>query len=181
MIVVEGMDNSGKTTLVSRLRFATGASVIKSCGPQEDYKDLFLWTRQQLERPNTRPLYIYDRFTIISDPIYSSVIRDKNPFFEHPEGRLLIEEFLKQEPLIIYCNPGLERITKFGKRAQMEGVIENAEELFEKYEEMIRYLRVRGGHVKNFDYNSWGDTREVGISVVEYIRSRLEKGGYFNG
>lgn len=181
MIVVEGMDNSGKTTLVSRLRFAIGARVVKSCGPKDKDEDLFDWTRKQLERPNTRPLYIYDRFSVISDPVYSPVIRGKNPFFDHREGELLIEEFIKQEPLIIYCNPGLERITNFGEREQMEGVISNVENLLKEYDEVIRYLRVKGSHIKKYDYASWGDTREVGITVVEYIRSRLEKGGRFNG
>lgn len=144
MIIVEGMDNTGKTTLVEKLAEYFGLEIVKSPGPQRyrelfDNADLYIHTAEKLKEKDELKEYpfIHDRFPIFSDIVYS-ILRSINPFEELEEGKWLRERLYKVKPAIIYCRPDTETILSFKDgREQMEGVKPKGKELLSRYDHII--------------------------------------------
>lgn len=142
MIVVEGMDNTGKTTLVNKLAEEFDLKVVKSPGPvDQGLENSLKWMQETLENKDLQ--VIYDRYPLISERIYGPIIRKKDilaPYWDK-----LVRKFLLREPLLIYCRPPIKDILNFGEREQMEGVIERAEELAELYDEYMKWFSKKMG------------------------------------
>lgn len=96
MIVIEGVDAAGKSTLANYLARVLHAPIQVSGGPPRHRGD----TTERCERyaklsPNT----IFDRHPAISEPIYSSVLgREIDLDYEQ------VDAFYASNPLIIYCD-----------------------------------------------------------------------------
>lgn len=95
MIVIEGIDNAGKSTLAAQLSQRLGIRVITSPGPQKG-SELIRRVERCLEKPHA----IFDRHPCVSDVIYST-LRGKRS--DIPLS--LIEQFYRSRPLFIYCAP----------------------------------------------------------------------------
>ena len=156
-IIVEGMDNTGKTTLIQRIirEYARGYSSAKvSLGPNCSEKEQRYWLEMSLEQVIKCPndLLIFDRFLPICDTIYGNVLRGGS-LWNIKDG--IIKEILsKYNPLIIYCRPDMDKIIGFEDgRDQMEGVEENARLLVETYDETMDYLISLGYQVITYDYD----------------------------
>ena len=142
-IIVIGMDNTGKTTLVEGLKKAyndyasgiqdrkailpeelqgeidrisqTSAEVIKSPGPL-NRKDMYKWCDTQIKRFGADPdkLVIYDRFGAIDEQIYAPIVRGMNQL-DHVE--YLLEDMVylpwNNVPFIIYARPDKDKILGF--------------------------------------------------------------------
>src|SRR5690606_261228 len=89
LIIVEGMDGSGKTTLAQQLSCWMGDVPIKrfvTSGGPTNYDLLVRKTKAALTDlhdqviQNQRPVVIYDRFPLISEAVYGSILRGKNHF-----------------------------------------------------------------------------------------------------
>lgn len=109
MIIVEGPDGSGKTTLVERLareiRLPIAAKVVGS-----DTKPLFdlrKWTEQNVEK-GFQPL-IFDRHRLISEPIYGPAMRSRQDASFYDLGWLsdMMWRFYQAKPIVIYCLPDI--------------------------------------------------------------------------
>lgn len=112
MVIIEGPDGGGKTTLA--LKFAEDFGLVYSrpprkllsstLGPQEG---LFEWWWDEMEKPlRHTACCVYDRCTAISDPIYSAVMK-RHPIAPHRymiELTQRIQERLKKGWLI-FCIP----------------------------------------------------------------------------
>jgi hypothetical protein len=94
-VVVEGPDNSGKTTLVGYIAPRLGLQVIKGEGPPIDIDE---WA-ERFER-DPKGYAIYDRHTAVSEPIYGRILRGVDFSSERPE---LITRFYSEPRLFIYC------------------------------------------------------------------------------
>lgn len=133
MIIVEGVDNTGKTRLIGDLsRNFPLLKVIKSPGPTPD---LPRWTMQELMESRDRHLKIYDRF-FFSELVYGPVIRETVLYT--PEQRDYILQFMElvAHPLVIMCQR-LDAEESILEREQMEGVVENFRELSQEYSTII--------------------------------------------
>ena len=136
IIVVEGVDNTGKTRLIKRLvQSFPLLKVIKSPGPTPD---LPRWTMQELMESRNRHLKIYDRF-FFSELVYGPVLRGKNLYSEKEQNYILDFMKLVAQPLVILCYR-LNAEESISEREQMEGVIENFEQLSQGYFEVIEPL-----------------------------------------
>lgn len=109
MIVLEGPDNAGKSTLGDQLSRALMSELVHTSKPgrsleemQEIMSDILL---------NQTPDIIYDRVPIISEQIYGPIIRNENKFAGEVGNRTM-ELFLGREPLIIYCRREPEELVK---------------------------------------------------------------------
>lgn len=147
MIIVEGMDNTGKTTLVEKLKTEFELEPVRSPGPKP-YRELFEFVDKyasameevRSKQGTTKDYpFIHDRFPIFSDRVYGAVLRKINPFEELDEGRWLVERIRKVGAVVIYCRPQrTEKILSFEDgRKQMDGVEENAKRLLEVYDNTI--------------------------------------------
>jgi len=170
VIIVEGMDNTGKTTLVDFLSGTfKGLKRIKSPGPPKDVNSITEWTRDSLLYGSS-PTFIYDRHPLISEKVYGPLLRGKD-CLDHSVGRLLFKDFLrlKPKPLIIYCRPSIKAIKRYGSRGQMEGVIPNTEKLVEAYDKLMRFLSEKEIEVFHYNYETKTDRVLVVNRVYKYL------------
>lgn len=110
MIIVEGPDSSGKSTLVEKLKDRLHLVHIKPIkhGPPVDAKDLYerakhiLMEATKHQKNNT----IVDRFGLIGESIYGPVCRGKDMWVEIPDKKQeIFSAFNTLNPFIIYCRP----------------------------------------------------------------------------
>lgn len=107
MIIVEGPDGGGKSTLVKQMQDRYGLRVAPRVVSKEttamvDLKD---WVENNLEEG---PQWLlFDRHRLISETIYGPIIRGyAEDGFDSVTGMMLwMKRFYELEPLIIYCMP----------------------------------------------------------------------------
>ena len=167
MIIVEGMDNTGKTTLIQRLiRDSKGRGYLRaivSLGPNKPEHEQKDWARNQLYGPNI-PM-IYDRFLPICDIVYGGVLRGGSIW--DIDSQYLKSLYSLKHPIIIYCRPPKDVILGFEDgRLQMEGVEDHGEELVDKYDSIMAILRNIGFEVIHYDYTQ---------NSYDYLMYKIEK------
>lgn len=167
MIIVEGMDNTGKTTLIKSLvaqfdlEYRGSASELRG-----DPSKLVAWVDEELARPTVKPP-IYDRFPLISEEVYGPILRGRSSI---PERRY--DGWAQAHSvLFIYCRPPLGYIRRWGTREQMEGVKEFDKELIARYDRVMHRYRCRGWGVIRYDYSDTeSHARLLGL-VGQYVDS----------
>ena len=110
MLIVEGPDGAGKTTLVKELSEYLNIPVAPRVVTQrtEAMIDLRDWVDNNLEEGFQRT--IFDRYRLISETIYGPILRDQ----QHPGFDDLmwlgerLQKFYNIGPILIYCLPKLE-------------------------------------------------------------------------
>lgn len=77
MLIVEGPDGGGKSTLIAELQGQLDIAVMPKAAKSDlgpDTKQLRTWVDRDLSTPNHAP-HLYDRYPLISEPIYGPLIR----------------------------------------------------------------------------------------------------------
>lgn len=136
LIVVEGMDNSGKTTLIKTLMKETGLKGVFRKNRAYDLKGGMSMIKRSFF---SSELKIHDRHIIISEMVYGPILRGKSLFGDQSWD--LLSYLLKTYPIIIYCRPPTRKILDFGTREQMEGVITQANHLISRYDWVFDIVR----------------------------------------
>lgn len=113
MIVVEGPDGGGKSTLVSRLvedlHIPVAPRVVSK--DAEAMVDLKAWVEENVRKGFHTQLY--DRHRLISEPIYGSILRDEfQPGFGDRAwlAEMNLRFYSQCSPIIIYCLPSYDVI-----------------------------------------------------------------------
>ena len=132
MIIVEGMDNTGKSTLIEAIGKAFKIPAARSNMAGAKASDMKQWIAWAESCP--KPL-ILDRHPAISDLVYGNVIRGKS------ESSVEFARESRAGHFLIYCCPSLESIREsFDDREQMKGTHENLEQLYTGYESLMEQL-----------------------------------------
>lgn len=98
MIVIEGLDNSGKSTLAKVIAHRLGYNIQESEGPPKSQEEI----NSRVERYNMMPRNtIFVRHPSISQPIYALCRETATEQVDE----LLVKEFISKRPLMIYCDP----------------------------------------------------------------------------
>jgi hypothetical protein len=173
MIVVEGFDNTGKSTLMEQIRSYTGVSGHASNGRPHSTQEMFNRMHHYLDYPHVS---LHDRIHCISETVYGPIIRDQYTFTT-PDGRE-IEKIFKATPhLIIYCRPPREYIFNYGDRGQMEGVIENDVKLLHAYDQKIRYMINEGGwRIMLHDYTDSNSLKQILFTIGGILNGQTNTG-----
>jgi hypothetical protein len=156
MIILDGMDNTGKTTLANKLCEALNVPYLHS--PSEyryDRKKMMDWALIEIGSQRSA---IYDRFSPITDQVYAPILRGTNPYGDTSRGRFIVDVLKASPHLIIYCRPGTKKILGFEDgRDQMEGVKNNSARLLDRYDNLMTAMKDDGWKIQYYDYDSSRD------------------------
>jgi len=120
MIVVEGPDNAGKSTLIGKLSRTLGWNVYHPGGPPANAEEFLKQAISSLKYAHEK--VIQDRSMIISDPVYSTVY-PRNFSCDYHE--LIVTLCVYVNPVIIYCRPPDEFMLDFSRHEIGENDDEN--------------------------------------------------------
>lgn len=144
MIIVEGPDGGGKTTLIDRLRKHLGVGVMpRPCSSDRgvDPSSLMAWVDRDLSGP-VHERKIYDRHPLISEPIYGPLIRGDMAagFTDLVWMSTRLEMLYTHEPLMIFCLPPLALVkanvmeTHDTNTKHLQGVHARIEAIWNQYQ-----------------------------------------------
>lgn len=140
MIIIEGADGAGKSTLVEAFRLHSPRYfwALRSSGPPKDETkvlDALLWFAK---RPSEFDL-VFDRHPAISEFIYGPILRGKNFLAKFSQTTLL-----NAVDAIVYCRPPMPKIIdNVRKSYQLSGVNEKIEKIVYAYDDMMFELGLK--------------------------------------
>lgn len=166
IVVVEGCDGSGKTTLIERAR--------------ENQRDRYFMTvRASRYPPDLASAFKYlqwvkycpidcilDRIHFISDRIYGPILRDQDLFADLP-----LHFGVMQMGAVVYARPPTEVILdNVSKTTHLKGVREAAPRIIEAYDELMFKLEMSGIPVIKYDY-----TQDEPVGLWRYVWERARQ------
>lgn len=128
IIIVEGCDFSGKSTLALQLANDLNAFMIRSRKPKS-VADVMSWA--SLVQSTFDIPVVCDRSPLFSDLIYGPIIRGESAITPRQARAIL---GLLTHVVVVYCNPGKETVLS-ANNDQMDGVKENLEKIYDTYQE----------------------------------------------
>ena len=141
IIIVEGMDGSGKTTLVNYLAYRLKVQVEKSPGPV-GIEEYWAWIDSTIRRERAGEKWIYDRHAFFSDQVYSILRKERNHQVRSPVAVSQMRALINCNPTVIYCRPFEEAILDgLLDKDHMEGVPENWVDLLRRYDELMTEMK----------------------------------------
>lgn len=147
MILVEGPDNSGKTTLIKELHKLTGWKDVHYIKPSQHLSKEDVY-HEGLMQLMPREI-ILDRCFFISENVYGPIVRSNNMLGKYAEPALL--HVASSQMLIIYCRPPMEHILGTTK-PEMNGVRENHRAIVNSYDAIMGALSEAGAFVHTHDW-----------------------------
>jgi hypothetical protein len=177
LIVIEGMDGSGKTVLSEKIRktFPKFEYIhpVPSHGPEGmDGEYMVQGMRDLFAKVRGGQLFVTDRINLISEVIYGPTCRGVSKLSPFDFARCLAE-FLALQPIVIFCNPSYKAIEENIKKTfQMEGVSSNIIKLYRDYCMWIDVWRNSFGAI---EYNYLRDPQAT--MPLMYIQMLMVEGG----
>ena len=158
MIILEGMDGSGKSTIAQRI----GLPVVQPGAPPKT-KELEAWFFETQLKAAYGPPVVYDRVTCISQQVYRKRLFD--PWYIDPLYKLTHTVGV----VVVYCRPpdalllDLTRLkaAEHDTPEMLQLVRDNAETFVNSYDELMQIVP----HVR-YDF-----TRDNADDFVRFIRS----------
>lgn len=156
MIVIEGMDNSGKSTLGEALASYLGLIVQESEGPPLSNEEI----NERVDKYEQMEDRLFVRHPVISNAIYGKFREEGNPI---TPGRTMI--FYEANPLLIYCDAG-ERGYE-GHELKPHDTERHQSLLNENQQALLTEYRLWAAQYAHFVYRIGDDMDEL-MSTVNY-------------
>jgi cytidylate kinase len=152
VIIIEGMDNTGKTTLATKLADDLKMVWVNNRHKPKSYEDMADWTYSMAELAR-RNNVLFDRWCAISEPVYGPICRNINIATEADlTGLYMYLQRMVPKHLVIWCKPPREVvISSIDTRDQMEGVVANTHKLLDEYDERMKKVKLHL-NVVEWDY-----------------------------
>lgn len=165
LVILEGADGSGKTTLANRIRKEIDQYLLllRSNGPPSigQLADYIGW----VDSLPHKLVLITDRNPILSEAVYGPIIRGKCLH------ALTVEQMARmfRNALIVHCRPNYSALAAgAAKEVQMEGVVANLRHIIKAYDELMGNLEEGGVEIKRYDFT--GPPALIMEAVKAFIR-----------
>lgn len=178
MIIVEGPDGGGKTTLINNtLVERTGLPVAPRVVSKdaEAMTDLVKWTEENV-RQGWQDV-IYDRHRLISEPIYGPILRERfEQRFDNPEWlhEMFFELYHRVQPLIIYCLPPFSVVWKNVRNDDENKVVQDKQNIRAIYGAYLNRAMLEGVLYKDAFIYDYTDTQAAKY-LQNYLVSMVDK------
>jgi hypothetical protein len=156
MIVIEGMDNSGKSTLAIRLAEFMELIVQESEGPP--LSDIEI--NERVDRYETMQGRLFVRHPVVSNMIYGQVRPEGNPI---TPGRTML--FYDARPTLIYCDAGARGLGAHVEKAH--DTRKHLDDITNNYNKLLYLYRQWAAEHAHFIYRI-GDDMDKLIRMVHY-------------
>lgn len=154
MILLEGPDGSGKSTLVTELlqrfpQLTVHPKFVPSSGVG-DRTEIYDKVCEDTAHFIERPIQIYDRHPMISEYVYGPVVRNHLPQeWQSPSARLM-RGIIANHALVVWCLPGLETVKQnISQDRDMDGVVDNIAQIYNTY---LTVKALWPGHCVTYNY-----------------------------
>lgn len=163
-IILEGFDNSGKSTLAKRL----GLPIIHAGGAPKTDEQLQQYLADQAKYADRA--VVLDRVSCISHQVYGNNMLNSN-LMRH------LKDFTQNDHVVlVYCRPPVEIMTNFTSHIvkdhdsieHLEDIMQNAQTYIDRYDGIMAYV----SHVK-YDYTRDSDNEEF---IKALIFSQVHNG-----
>lgn len=168
MIIVEGFDTSGKSTLAAAIGKAISWPVVHTGGPTKDDADVTVCLHRSFQRMYEK--VIQDRVTHISEACYSMLV--------HPSKAALalnaIPKDINSPTLVIYCRPADQvminaldgHVFKAHDNVKhMTFLRDNAEEIISIYDAVMALVALKNNVIR-YDRTRMNETQRI-INIVK--------------
>lgn len=159
MIVVEGFDCSGKSTLAARIGAELGWPVLHPGGPTNDEQDVYNCLLRSLSRMRQR--CVQDRITHISESVYSML--------RYPQKAAIalcaMREVAHAE-LVVYCRPPTEML--------LDSLRDHAVKEHDDPEKLAKTLEDAPTLIRLYDTVMHLAVHYCGVRVLKHDRAILE-------
>jgi adenylate kinase family enzyme len=164
IIVVEGPDNAGKTTLALLLAKRLKAIYVKTEFIPPERGSLAEYSRiLEAAEAYGNGKVISDRYAAVSDPLYGPIVRGWTKL--DPEQ---VQEELSKVDAFVYCRPPDGHMLKtMNVREQMDGVTKNANELIRAYDLFFQEMTA-WGKVWRYDWSK-DDPNILAREIQKYV------------
>jgi hypothetical protein len=173
-IIIEGMDGSGKDTLIESLlpKFPNHTLHARAStslgGPVDNLAD---WTVQDVTTMHQQPPSIYNRHPLVSEPIYAKY-RSVKPgligVWANEPWVISFRRLASTASVMVICQPPFNivraNLRESGSHAHMPGVYEHMLELYTEYATLVW-----PGPVIRYDYLK--DTPESLYAIMQRVKS----------
>jgi energy-coupling factor transporter ATP-binding protein EcfA2 len=147
MIVVEGCDGTGKSTLVRTLAKVLDVSIHERACTSEGgpVSRLMHWAYDDVCTMAEQEFAVYDRHPLISEFVYGPIVRSKLPTGFDGNATHNLIRMMAKEVLVVWCQPPLDavrenlRVPPNKISNQMAGVIEHHARIHTAYTTMRQY------------------------------------------
>lgn len=184
MIIVEGPDGAGKTTLVEKLEEQLGitrepravSAGAKKLVPISD------WIETEIDKGFG--LRLYDRFALISSPMYIS-LPDRTFSEQMLDLGWLQDQYRhlrKVNPVIIVCLPPFEEVRKNlrkSEEAHYDSLVDHWETVYWNYHNWLAEHMGLSTSLVHYDYTATGGMEALQnrkmSGIINWAKARVEK------
>lgn len=157
-IIIEGMDNSGKSTLAEAMAEYMGLIVQESEGPPLSDEEI----NARVDRYETLHDRLFVRHPVISNAIYGQVRPEGDPI---TSGRRIL--FYEKKHILIYCDAGTRGLGAHIEKAH--DTEQHLKDIANNYNKLLYLYRQWAAEHAHFIYRI-GDDMDQLISTVHYFQ-----------